>query len=466
MRIDSGYELGCQELAEKYIELGHSVLVATSENTPKLANYPEPKHIDVRRIFSPIKYYDEGFNQHFQTNTIYFYEKVMAFGGYVESNCIALKRLIENENPDLIWIFNPLGLGPVGILDTAISCQTKVIIHLMEHIDRAILDHNQLFDLKPKWRYLKSQTIAVSCSKKMIIANSLLGEYKHNKLVYNSLKLQGNQVYTPPSEQAFNKHKSDIFRLVYFGQIAEKKGVLLLLNLAKKIVKSHYKSRMIIDIYGRGEKNILDYLQKQLDLDPELSSVFAIKGFLSKNNLMQRLSEYDLAIFLLSNDEPFAYAPIDAMLAGLPVILTSGTGVSEVLTNNYDVIFVEDRNNISDVYSKVILSLEDRNKLRAISENAIKTIERYFDLDSVAIPQLNNIIEGISPSKGYSFEYVLAICETIKYPYFELAVTNHLSGARYKFIDKLVNYFYKIPFFGKKGKTLIKFCIEIYKKYR
>ncbi|MHC5676668.1 glycosyltransferase family 4 protein [Nostoc sp.] len=467
--VRGGYELGCLELAEKYGELGFKVVVATSENTPDLQRYPDPKHIDVRRIFTPVKYYDDKHNFHFQGNPIYFYEKLMAFAGYIEHNCIALRRLIEIEQPNLVWIFNPLGIGPIGILDTVLSCNVKVLIHLMENIDGVIEENSRIINLTSKWKQLKSQVTAISCSKKIFASSQYLGRYNSNTIIYNWVKLYEsynyleNIVSTDPKKtikSLKHKGKQDKFRLVYFGQIAEKKGVGILYNLAKYIAKSPYKDKITIDLFGRGEKDFVNWLEKQITQDQNLTDIFVLNGFISKDNLLEKIGHYDMAVFPLSDDEPFGYAPIEAMLTGVPVMITSKTGASEILKDRHDVIYIKDRNNTRQFYQKLIWCLENPDILDLIRSNAITTIKLNCDLEHITLPAINQVIDSITPSKGYPFEYVLASCEHLKYPYFELDVKNYLSGARYKFIDKAVDISYRLPIINKFLRHFVKHLLQ------
>ncbi|MEH1822521.1 MAG: glycosyltransferase family 4 protein [Nostoc sp.] len=474
--VRGGYELGCLDLAEKYQDLGHSVLVATSENTVQICKYPEPKHIDVRRIFNPVRYYEDLYDYHFQNNSIYFYDKVMAFGGYIESNCIALKRLIELENPDLVWIFNPLGIGPIGILDTVISCKTKTVIHLMEHIDGVVQEYTRLVSLTGKWQYLKTKMTAISCSKKIYESNSLLGKYNINKVVYNWINFNKffNQDYSTYSyeherfvdneEKEISKNKN-IFRITYFGQIAEKKGILFLYDLAKFISKSPYKDKITIELFGRGEIKFMDALEKNIIKD-DLSKIFILKGFLNKEYLLEKISYYDLAIFLLSDDEPFGYALIEAMLKGVTVMATEKTGSCELFQDQYDTIFIKDRKDIKEIYHKIVWCLENPSKLEEIRANAITTIKQNCDLDTVTILAFNEIIEILPINLGYSFEYVLSNCEILRYPYFDLNINPNLKGARYKFIDKVVSYLYNLPLIGKYLQEFVNNIVQSYRTNR
>lgn len=474
--VRGGYELGCLELAEKYKELGHSVIVASSENIVSLRKYPDPNHIDVRRIFNPVRYYEDAYDYHLQSNTIYCYDKIMAFGGYIESNCIALRRLIESENPDLIWIFNPLGIGPIGILDTVVSCNTKSVIHLMEHVDNVIQNHSGLVDLTGKWQYLKTKMTAISCSQKICNSNNTRGKYKVNKIVYNWINFKSkvmaetallhDKINDSPCLK-IEKINSGVkpFKLVYFGQIAEKKGITFLYELAKKIFKSSYKNKVIIDIYGKGEPEFMNLLEQKINADG-LSETLVLKGFMSKESLLKKLPDYDLAIFLLSDDEPFAYAPIEAILKGIPLIITSKSGNSEILEDKHNAILLKNRKDISTIYQEVIWCLNNPLKLEAIAKNALATIKEKCDLDDVTIPVLNEVIDMLPVNPGYSFDYVLSVCETLRYPYFDLNVNTNLKGVRYKFIDKVIKYAYNFPVIGKLLQNQVNVAIQIFKKIR
>ena len=339
----------------------------------------------------------------------------------------------------------------------------------MEHIDGVIEDYSKIINLTSKWKQLKSKVTAISCSKKIFTSSQNLGEYCSNTIIYNWVKLDGHYNYLQnlvsselekpikPEKHSQDKEK---FRLIYFGQIAEKKGIGTLYNLAKYIAKSPYKDKITIDLFGRGEKDFISWLENEISQDKNLSDIFVLKGFLSKDHLLEKIAHYDMAVFPLSDDEPFGYAPIEAMLRGVPVMITSKTGVSEVLKDKHDVIFINNRNNTQQFYKKLIWCLENSDMLDLIRANAIKTIKLNFDLESVTLPAINEVINSISISKGYAFEYVLSSCEMLKYPYFELDIKQHLSGARYKFIDKAVEISYRLPIINKLLPYFVKWLLQ------
>lgn len=456
-----GYELCCLEIAQKYASLGHSVIVASSESTPDLRKYPEPQDLDVRRIFNPVRYYDEKYDLHFQSNALYLHERNMAFAGYLEANCIALKSLINAEAPDLVWIFNPLGLGPVGILDTVLSCKVKVFIYLMDNIDGVLVDHSRSVNLSSKWAYLKSKITAISCSQKIFDSSNVLGQYYKNQVVYGWVDFNRYSNFSCDSSNNKEDHKN-VFKIVYFGQISEVKGVAILYKLAEHIAKNPSKRKISIDIYGKGEQNFIDWLNTEIDKKTYLHLIFQIKGFMDKDTLLEKISSYDLAIFLLSDAEPFGLVPIEAMLRKVPVMITSGTGVSEILTDKHDAIFIYDRTDLQEIYRKIVWCSENPDTLEKISNNAFITINQKCNLDSTVVPTFNQVIEGLDVNNGHCFDYVLSSCETLKYPFFEFDLTS-LKGPRYRFIDAVISRVYSLPLIGSFFQTRIKNLVVKYR---
>ncbi|MDB9525410.1 glycosyltransferase family 4 protein [Oscillatoria sp. CS-180] len=465
--VRGGYEIGCLELARQYQLNGHSVVVASSEVPPSLRTYPSPTDIDVRYVFLPVKYYDAAYNKQFEQNSVYIYERTMAFGGYLESNCIALQRLLELEDPDLIWIFNPLGLGPVGVLDTCVSSGKKILIHLMDDIDGVVSDYTKVFNFQNKWSLLKQEIVAISCSKKIFLANNKIGKFNRNETIYNWVDFTKSRHEKDTTDFKVESKKSIFkrFRVVYFGQINAKKGVMFIYELSKRIAASSLKSQILIEIYGSGD--LAEWLRNELDKDKEVNEVLKFKGFLEKARLFKRLEEADLALFPLSKDEPFGYAPVEAVMKGIPIMLTKEVGCSELFTDE-EVIFIQDRSDIDELYEKLVWCLENQKRLASMIFNAQETVRENCDLSTVTIPKLNEIISSLKPTDGYGFEHILSTCELCRYPLPNLEKRYRLWNPRYRLADLIFDSIYNIPFFGffleKQEEKLVRYYKAMHRK--
>ena len=78
-----------------------------------------------------------------------------------------------------------------------------------------------------------------------------------------------------------------------------------------------------------------------------------------------------------SLEDAFGLPPLEAMACGLPVIVSSRAGVSELITDGVDGIVLQDPNNIADL-AKVISDLYGNPALRGmLGEKAWKTAHRY-----------------------------------------------------------------------------------------
>jgi glycosyltransferase involved in cell wall biosynthesis len=468
--VRGGYELGCLELARAYQSKGHTVVVASSETPPSLRSYPAPKDLDVRYIFLPIKYYDSEYNKQFEKNFVYLHERTMAFGGYLEANCIALQRLIEIENPDLVWIFNPLGLGPLGIFEVCIANGKKILVHLMDNLDGVILDHSKVHNFEAKWKTLKQQITAISCSHKMLVSNSRLGNYGKHEVIYNWVDLAQKQSFqmsadnSETTSSASSSHEK--FSIVYFGQLNAKKGILFIYELAKKILESPFSDKISIQLYGKGD--LSDWLETNLEQNSAVKKILTLRGFIEKAQLFQELKNADLAFFPLSDEEPFGYAPVEAIMQGLPVVLTEGVGCAELFKDQEEIILIKDRTNIDELYEKVAWCFNNQDKLELMQERAMKVVAQKCDLSSVTIPKLDEVISKLEPTMEYSFDHVLATCELFRYPLPELESKYRLWNPRYRLADIIFDKIYGLPIIGSyledQEKKLVRYYKTVIKK--
>lgn len=445
--VRGGYELGCLELARAYQLKSHNVVIASSEVPPSLRNYQSPDDLDVRYIFLPVKYYDTEYNSQLEKNFVYLHERTMAFGGYLEANCIALQRLIENEKPDLIWIFNPLGLGPLGILETCISNGKRILIHLMDNLDGVISEHSSVYNFEVKWVFLKQHITAISCSQKTLVGNNKLGEYKKNEVVYNWVDLSGKQSSQVAIQKLDSCSNSNAkFSIVYFGQVNAKKGIIFIYELAKKILNSEFSGKISIQVFGKGDLSA--WLETELKQNPDIKKILNLRGFVNKEKIFSELQDADLGFFPLSDEEPFGYAPIEAIMQGLPVIVTKGVGCTELFQNQDEIILIEDRTNIDELYEKVIYCLQNPERLVRMKHRAIEIVREKCDLLSVTVPQLDGIIAALEPTIGFEFDHVLASCELFRYPLPGLEAKYRLWGPRYRLADIVFDSIYSLPVIG------------------
>ncbi|MDQ6700977.1 MAG: glycosyltransferase, partial [Acidobacteriota bacterium] len=185
--VRGGYELGCQRIAERCHELGHEVTVLTSVAIGKLQKTARPPLLCVEELFEPVYEYEENVTEltcRQRTSGCYI-RRQDAFGGILAHNAWTLARSLRRLVPDLIWIFNPLAIGTVGILEACLTSQAPCVLHLMDDIDDLVRGHQEEQYLLPRYRRLKCSIHAIACSGKMAIANTRIGEFASLRIIHN-----------------------------------------------------------------------------------------------------------------------------------------------------------------------------------------------------------------------------------------------------------------------------------------
>lgn len=113
--------------------------------------------------------------------------------------------------------------------------------------------------------------------------------------------------------------------ITFIGRVTYQKGPASFIEAARKILERDKGFRFVMG--GSG-----DMLPKMIEKVAQLriSSHFYFTGFLDHGELHRLLSESDVFV-MPSVSEPFGLAPLEAISAGVPVIISRQSGVQEVL---------------------------------------------------------------------------------------------------------------------------------------
>jgi len=118
---------------------------------------------------------------------------------------------------------------------------------------------------------------------------------------------------------------------LYLSRIDRKKGIDLLLPAFRQVLRDDPEAALVIA--GDGDPRLLETLQDQSrDLGIERSVVWA--GFLSGAEKRGALGDADVFV-LPSYSENFGIAAVEAMAAGVPVILTDQVGIWREVERNH-----------------------------------------------------------------------------------------------------------------------------------
>lgn len=147
-----------------------------------------------------------------------------------------------------------------------------------------------------------------------------------------------------------------------YGRIEEGKGFDLLVLAAKKI-KRHKKFSLLIAGDGPLKNKILKMGEGLKIISP---------GFMRKEEI---LALSDIVVFPSCVDS-FGNVVLEAMVCGIPQIVSSYAGASEILENFKDAIVVNPKK-IDEFSQSIELLLYDENLRRKLSENSIRKSHNF-----------------------------------------------------------------------------------------
>jgi glycogen(starch) synthase len=150
----------------------------------------------------------------------------------------------------------------------------------------------------------------------------LVSHYKINK---RKIKVVHNGV--TPYESKIRRTKSPLSPhvITFLGRITHQKGPLYFVEAAQKVLAKFPDAHFIMAGSGDLFPQIIERVAQL-----KLSSQFHFTGFLKKNEINTILS-YTNVYVMPSVSEPFGITPLEAIQAGIPVIISNQSGVGEVM---------------------------------------------------------------------------------------------------------------------------------------
>ena len=380
--VVGGYEMGCLMHALAAQRAGHDVMVATSMSFGSLVKQVPAHGVAVRKIFEPVFDYEFGDR---------IYQRPLNYagpGGIHPGNCLALAETIRNWQPDAIWMHNPLGLGPVGILETAAASGVPTVVHLMDFLDDGIRLSQQGFELSGRWAAAKSRVHAIACSSRTLAENSRIGRYASAIVVPGGIEIDAMPRRCEGDRPDFPVNGP--VRMVSFGQLKSHKGVQHVVA-ALGVLRGWMKLDVELHLIGHCEAPF------ERDLRAIAESVGCDKavhwhGRKGKHELHSLLATMHLAVLPLNEQEAFGYVAPEAALHGMCVALGRNAGSSEVFPADYPYLLSsrDDPNAIAATVRRMITDGTERRRWeRALASH----VADRCDLDRKVMPRCLAFIE-------------------------------------------------------------------------
>ncbi len=165
----------------------------------------------------------------------------------------------------------------------------------------------------------------------------------------------------------------------FLGRITQQKGPGFFVEAANRILQKRKNVRFIM----AGKGNLRDAMIRRTE-ELKISGHFEFSGFLNDDEIVELFEKSDVFV-MPSVSEPFGIVALEALQAGVPLVISKQSGVSEVLNNVSRVDYWDIRglaNAITDL-------LDDAAKYNKLRSNGLKEVNKLRWENSAS--QIRNI---------------------------------------------------------------------------
>jgi glycogen synthase len=357
-----GYELGAYEIAQGLIARGHKVNVLTSDYFQD--DDFELREMDVERTLEC----------NFVSHEILSEATARIQGFYINNNNIRkLGSALRRWKPDVVILFNLMGLGTLGILQFVQASGIPVILYLMDNVFLMVDRHS---DIYAKFVSIFGRPVFGPGVKVVAMSRNLIGE------ISQTLGMGFDEVLYIPGwvdladdlHEPLSGHDTAV-RFVVCSRIAPHKGTELILDAAANLVRRG-AVEFSIDVYGAGQVGPFLYgVQVR-----KLNGFIRYCGCKPKSEMLKLFGQYDALLFPTWQREPFGFTVSEAAASGCFPIMTSGIGAGEWFINDVDCIKIARtaESLASAMYRTIAMTADERIRLRRA---AMKTARLNLSLD-------------------------------------------------------------------------------------
>ncbi|HEV3003049.1 MAG TPA: glycosyltransferase family 4 protein [Pirellulales bacterium] len=363
-----GYELCCRQVVDGLLDRGHDVRVLTSApRTP----CPDQQH--VHRLFKLANCYDASFLLHssMATRSLWHAEANLASA----FNVHVLARALERFRPDVVYFWNLVGLGGLGLVGCLRHLGTPWVWYLGDCVPRLLCSPDgQLLEAVAAQFSRQVSGYYMPVSQRVVDENEEAGVRLNG-----TVDIVPNWVVGPrPPERTSYFRPGQTLRIVSAGQMGRHKGIDLLIGAAR-LLRDRGFENFAIDLYGK----VMDPTIVPIALEQGVADRVTFKGTCPQDKLVERYArhEYDVFAFPTWEREPFGCAPLEAAAYGCVMAISASCGIGEWFVDGVHCLKVErSARGFADLFQEI---LEGRLALEPIGRRASAVIWRDFRLDAL-----------------------------------------------------------------------------------
>jgi glycosyltransferase involved in cell wall biosynthesis len=369
-----GYELACANVADALTARGHDIRVLTTWcHLPQKTTTPAWVRRELA-LFWLLPYKSknetvEGRDLHSAVCSSY-------------SNTLRLLNNIQEFRPDLVSIWNPLGVGGLAMMDLLNLIGVPWSLHLGDRVPVDIVQNvpdvvRGLFNAHGNNLYERARILSVSQHLLDEIETVSGISFPHGADIVAGWADLSHAV---PHELYLQEGRA---RFVAAGGIYPHKGIDLMLGASARLKAEGVN--FSLDLYGDGE--LPHYIDMTRSL--QLQDRVRFMGPRAQSQLLPLFSGYDAFLCPTWERDPFPFAPLEAAGCGTPPIVTRNCGTSERLVDGVHCVKIDRTvEQLTEAMARVAAGQVDLARMGRAGQRLMKTdlsFERYLDRVEAAL---------------------------------------------------------------------------------
>ena len=380
-RIVGGIARVVHDLSKRLIKDSHEVTVVTYRDNADVPEYENDKGVNVYRV------------DNYMIHPNNFIDWIMQLNFNMLSKAT---EIINKEGGfDVIHAHDWLVTYAAKSLKNAYDIPIVATIHATEAgRNSGIHDETQRYINDTEWllTYEATEVIVNSNYMKNEIQRLFGLPFDKINVIPNGINLSNftgiERDYDFRRQYAMDNEKI----ILYVGRLVYEKGVQHLIAAMPKILSNYNDAKLIIA--GRG--GMMDELRAEAS-NLGLNDKIYFTGYLNSKQVQKMYKCADVAVFP-STYEPFGIVALEAMLAGVPTVVSDVGGLDEIVTHGVDGMksYAGNANSIAD---SVTALLYDHQLATNVSKKAKQKVKDQFNWEKIA--------------QDTHFTYEKAICQTM-----------------------------------------------------
>ena len=380
-RIVGGIARVVHDLSKRLIKDGHEVTVITYKDGENVPEYENDKGVNVYRV------------DNYMIHPNNFIDWIMQLNFNMISKAI---EIINKEGGfDVIHAHDWLVTYAAKSLKNAYDIPIVATIHATEAgRNSGIHDDTQRYINDTEWllTYEATEVIVNSNFMKNDLQRLFGLPYDKINVIPNGINLTNftgiDRDYDFRRQYAMDNEKI----ILYVGRLVYEKGVQHLIAAMPKVLSNYNDAKLIIA--GRG--GMIDELKAEA-ASLGLTDKIYFTGYLDSKKVQKMYKCADIAVFP-STYEPFGIVALEAMLAGVPTVVSDVGGLNEIINHGVDGMkaYAGNPNSIAD---SITALLYDHQLATNVAKKAKQKVKEQFNWEKIA--------------QDTHFTYEKAICQTM-----------------------------------------------------